>query len=298
MTTRLSIYCFSLVMSVCLHARSAKAENPVAEEPEKADAADQATEVPPSATEEPGSPADSPPPPADPETNPPATEGDDSPPASAAALEAKSPVSTPVPGAMPPQMEPLPPPPPPVDPKYIAKGPWRGRFWLGLRLLVTGPIGGERPARATVVAVSGGLDFGWRISNWLGLGTGISGQLHDSDAVLVSSFYGDTLSRYYGDLFAWDIAFLRFFVPLQKRFQPFVDVGGGLSSYTRPTGGALIGGHLRSGIGFEGWVGRNITLGLGVYYRLTALEQRWEDGGRTYPLGHSLQGAVELGFHW
>ncbi|MCA9713830.1 MAG: hypothetical protein KC468_03935 [Myxococcales bacterium] len=195
--------------------------------------------------------------------------------------------------------QPLPPPPEPVDGKRAADEPWRGRFWLGLRLTAAGGIGGERPSRPTVVSLGGGFDLGWRIRNWIGVGMGFSGQVHDRAKFGVYDDYG-VLRDYayrYGNLFVWDIAYVRVFL-FRGRFQPYLEGGGGMTSYYRPEGGYQIGGHVRSGVGFDGWVTPNLTLGLFANYRMLALEQRYSDGSRDYPIGHAIVGGAEMGLHW
>ncbi len=193
-------------------------------------------------------------------------------------------------------MEPLPPPPPPEDVSRLRTGPWRGRFWLGMRLSVGGPVGGLPPARGNVVAMGGGVDFGIRINNWLGVGTAMSGQIHDYKTYAIAgSAY---IEGYYGNLFLWDIAFVRAFVPLAGRVQPYLDLGVGLTSYNRPFGGYQIGGHMRSGVGVDLWLTPNLTLGTGLSYRFLGLELRKYDGTLSYSAGHILQGIFELGLHW
>ncbi|HGG56552.1 MAG TPA: hypothetical protein ENK31_02020, partial [Nannocystis exedens] len=78
-----------------------------------------------------------------------------------------------------PVIDPIPPPPAPVSRSDIRRGPWRGRWWMGMRVGITGPLGGKAPARPSIGSLTGGVDLGYRLSNWLGVGTGISGQLHD-----------------------------------------------------------------------------------------------------------------------
>jgi len=193
-------------------------------------------------------------------------------------------------------MDPLPPPPAPEDISGLKPGPWRGRYWLGMRLSVGGSVGGLPPARGNVVAMGGGVDFGVRINNWIGIGTGMSGQVHDfkTYAIVGSGFY----EGYYGNLFLWDIAFARVFVPLAGRVQPYLDLGAGLTSYNRPFGGYQVGGHMRSGVGIDLWLTPNLTFGPGLSYRLLGLELRKYDGTVSYSTGHMLQGVLELGLHW
>lgn len=198
-----------------------------------------------------------------------------------------------------PIVDPLPAPPEALPRSAIRRGPWRGRYWLGLHLGLGGPLpGGQRPARATATSIVGGADLGWRVTNWLGLGTGISDQAHDSESVAVNTPDGQESRVYYGHMLYWDILFARVYAPFKRRFQPYVEVGGALASYARPTDGRLIGGALRSGVGFDGWVTPNVTVGAVANYRYTVLQQKFEDGSEKHPKGHSYQVLFELGFHW
>ncbi len=193
-----------------------------------------------------------------------------------------------------PVVDPIPPPPTPASRSDIRRGPWRGRWWMAMRVGITGPLGGQVPARPSIGSLTGGLDLGYRFSNWLGVGTGISGQLHDRAEVTEN---GEKRNRY-GDMLFWDPLYLRVFMPLRRRVQPFVEVGGGLAAYQRPEGGYLVGGQLRSALGLEGWVTSNMTLGLIGNYRLTRLRQRFADAPTEHPVGHSYQILGELGLHW
>ncbi|MCB9568481.1 MAG: hypothetical protein H6710_14920 [Myxococcales bacterium] len=197
-----------------------------------------------------------------------------------------------------PIMDPLPAPPAPVSRSKIRRGPWRGRWWAGLRIGLTGPLGGERPARPAAGAIGGGFDVGYRATNWLGIGTGISGQIHDEAEVQVNTAYGAETRTLYGNMIYWDPVFVRVFLPVKRRFQPFAEFGGGLASYERPAGGYLLGGQIRSGVGFDGWVSSNITLGVIANYRLTRLTQKFADDTAHFPIGHSYQVIAELGLHW
>jgi hypothetical protein len=195
-------------------------------------------------------------------------------------------------------MDPLPSPPPPVPRDRIRKGPWRGRWWAGLRIGLAGPIAGDVPAKPTVGSVSGGFDLGYRVNNWLGIGTGFSGHLQDRAEVEEVTPAGVETRTVYGDMIFWDPLFARLYLPVKRRFQPFAEVGGGLASYERAEGGYILGGQLRGGVGFDGWVTSNITLGVIANYRLTRLNQKFADGAVAHPIGHSYQLLFELGFHW
>lgn len=196
-------------------------------------------------------------------------------------------------------VDPLPPPPEALPRAAIRSGPWRGRWWFSLRLGLGGPLpGGQRPARATATSIIGGADLGWRVNNWLGLGTGISDQAHDSEQATINTPSGPEGRVYYGHMLYWDVLFARVFLPVKRRFQPFAEIGGSLASYARPTDGHLLGGALRSGIGFDGWVTPNVTVGAIANYRYTVLEQKFADGSEKHPRGHGYQLLFELGFHW
>ena len=44
-------------------------------------------------------------------------------------------------------------------------------------------VAGDRPARARLVSPTGGLDIGYRVSDHVSIGTGVSGQIHDKELV-------------------------------------------------------------------------------------------------------------------
>lgn len=193
-------------------------------------------------------------------------------------------------------MAPLPPPPASLDPGTIRRQPWRGRYWLGLRMGITGPLGGERPGAPAVLSLGGGLDFGWRVNNVLGLGMGISGQVHNRMVFLERDAQtGQEVRRTAnGRMLYWDALFARIHLPLKRRFQPYVEIGGGLARLARAEGGRSFGGQVRTALGLEGWVSTNVTLGFAAQYRLNALK----DGDRGVVVGHAMQGTFELGIHW
>lgn len=193
-------------------------------------------------------------------------------------------------------VQPLPPPPGPADPRRIKRDPWRGRFWLSPRLSITGPIGGDKPARPSLLTLGGGADFGVRLSNRFGLGMGISGQTHQSARLTVPGTTDRTI-KYGGALF-WDALFLRVYF-LKKRFQPLIEIGGGLARINMPQGGRLLGPQLRAGVGFDGWVSSNVTIGFTTVYRLIAVKVP-ADGivPAKWVAGHGLQGVLQLGLHW
>lgn len=183
---------------------------------------------------------------------------------------------------------PLPPAPEPVSPSKIPRGSWRGDGWLTVRLNVTGPIQGAPPGRATVIALGGGAEGGWRIRQWVGIGAAFSRQPHEVANVPILGAPGTF--RRNGYLTAWDVAFLRLYAPVRGRVDPFIDVGGGVVFYDpareRST---LVGGGLRASVGLEIWVARQVTLGLSGVYRANFVDDT---------IGHGWQAALDFGLHW
>lgn len=200
-------------------------------------------------------------------------------------------------------MSPLPPPPAPVDPAKITRGPWRGRGWMGLRMSMTGPVGGEVGARPGVLSLGGGADVGWRINNVLGLGMGLSGQIHSR--VRVREVGTLDTERFNNGMLYWDAAFLRVFMPLKRRVQPYIEVGGGLARLNHRAGDAAgtvvpvrsYGGQVRAAVGVEAWVSNTVTLGFSGTYRLNAFKEL-PGQGPGWTIGHAMQGVLELGLHW
>jgi hypothetical protein len=183
---------------------------------------------------------------------------------------------------------PLPPAPPPVDPSTIARSGWRGVGWLSLRVLVSGPLYGDAPGRPTVISLGGGVEAGWRIRQWIGLGTSVSRQPHeiyrqdvpDAPAVLTRRGY----------MTGWDLAFVRLFAPVTGRIDPFIDVGGGLAFLDPARDRAsVVGGTVRASVGLDAWLTRQLTLGLAGIYRVNFVDDT---------VGHAWQAALELGLHW
>lgn len=183
---------------------------------------------------------------------------------------------------------PLPPPPPPVSPDTIARGSWRGVGWLAIRLHGTGPIAGITPGRPTVISLGGGAEGGWRIRQWLALGAGFSRQPHEVYREQLAQAYSTVTYR--GYMSALDLAFVRLYAPIRGRFDPYIDVGGGLSFFNsardRPT---EVGATVRASAGFEVWVSRSVTLGFSGIYRANIIDES---------LGHAWQAAIDLGLHW
>lgn len=210
----------------------------------------------------------------------------------------------PTPGAIEPRpvdmggmaVAPLPPPPSSLDPRTVRHQPWRGRWWLALRVGITGPVGGERPAAPSVLSLLAGADVGWRVGNVLGLGMGISGNIHNR--VRLTALDPETGDKYArtnnGRMLYWDALFARVHLPLKKRFQPYVELGGGLARLARGEGGRSFGGQMRAALGVEGWVSDTVTMGFSGTYRLNAIR----DLQKGWVVGHAMQGVFEIGFHW
>ncbi|MBK9757224.1 MAG: hypothetical protein IPO88_27750 [Nannocystis sp.] len=194
---------------------------------------------------------------------------------------------------------PLPPPPAALDPQTIRRQPWRGRYWIGLRVGLTGPLGGERPAAPSVLSLLGGADIGWRVGNVLGLGMGISGNIQNRVRLTVTDPYtgSQVQQTHNGRMLYWDALFVRLHLPLKKRFQPYADLGGGLARLARGEGGRSYGAQMRAAIGIEGWVSSTVTMGFAGVYRLNAIHDV-QEGGQGWIVGHAMQGVFDVGFHW
>jgi hypothetical protein len=166
-------------------------------------------------------------------------------------------------------------------------------MWLSFGLEVVAAVGGDRPAAGTLVALAPGFGFGVRLHNAVGIYTGISLFHHDAEWRRGINLYGDRVKvTQVGRIAAFDLVMVRAFVPIAGRFQPFLDVGGGVLYYNPPfpeLDPARAGGTLRTGLGFDGWVSRTVTLGLTVHYRLIGLAGR---------IGHGVVAAANLGLHF
>ncbi|WP_181233171.1 hypothetical protein [Enhygromyxa salina] len=183
---------------------------------------------------------------------------------------------------------PLPPAPPPVSPTTIRRDSWRGVGWLAVRLHVTGPIMGDTPGRPTVISLGGGAEGGWRIRQWVGMGTGFSRQPHETYRDRV--FDGSQVVNRSGYMSAWDVAFVRLYAPVRGRVDPYIDVGGGLAFFEPARDRAtLVGGTVRASAGFDAWVARNVTLGVFGIYRANFMDET---------IGHVWQAGLDLGLHW
>lgn len=194
------------------------------------------------------------------------------------------------------QVEPLPAPPAPADPSKIRRDSWRGRFWIAPRLTITGPIGGDKPARPTLLTIGGGFDFGVRLNNWIGLGMGLSGQTHTSVRMSLPGSTDKTIKN--GGMLFFDPVFVRLYF-LKKRFQPLLEFGVGYARAKMPIGDPLHGAQIRAGVGFDAWVSNQVTIGFTTVYRMIALNMP-RDGVSAphWEVGHALQGVLQLGLHW
>ena len=183
---------------------------------------------------------------------------------------------------------PLPPAPDPLPPSTIPRGSWRGQGWLSIGTQVTGPLAGDAPARPTVISLGGGVEAGWRIRQWIGLGVGFARQPHEVYRRPLADSSGTLRLR--GHMNACDLLFVRLYAPVRGRVDPFIDVGGGLAIFNpardQPTRG---GGTVRASIGLDAWVTRNVTLGLSGIYRANFVDET---------VGHAWQAAFNLGLHW
>ena len=168
---------------------------------------------------------------------------------------------------------------------------------------MTGPVGGEVGARPGVLSLGGGMDVGWRINNVLGLGMGLSGHIHSR--VRVREVGTLDTERFNNGMLYWDAAFLRVFMPLKRRVQPYIEIGGGLARLNHRAGdatGAVVpvrsyGGQVRAAVGVEAWVSNTVTLGFSGTYRLNAFKDL-PGQGPGWTIGHAMQGVLELGLHW
>ncbi|MCA9685466.1 MAG: hypothetical protein KC457_25030 [Myxococcales bacterium] len=182
---------------------------------------------------------------------------------------------------------PLPEPPPPVPVSSIPKGDWRGMAWLSLNLGVSGPIAGLTPARSTVIGMGAGVDVGWRARQWLGVGTRFTTQPHE--VFREQTAYDGVVTRR-GYLTVWDVAFVRLWAPVRGRVEPYIDAGGGMA-FLDPArlDSIVVGGTARAAVGFDAWVGRNLSLGLAGIYRATFMDKE---------VGHAWRAAFDLTVHW
>lgn len=163
---------------------------------------------------------------------------------------------------------PLPGPPPDVARARVEQGPWFGRGWVGLAL--GGSLSPIDRKAGRALALGAYLEGGLRLHRHVGLATrlgtyvGSVGRADGYDAngerVLVTSA---------GRTTTWDAARLRAILPVRRRLEPWLEVGGGLAverppfASTRRAWGSFV-----SAVGLGIWVAPRITLQLAVEHRL------------------------------
>lgn len=190
---------------------------------------------------------------------------------------------------------PLPPPPTPVNPSRIQQGPWRGKAWIGVKVTVTGPLGtGPGPyANPTVLSWGGLLEGGWRINNLFAVGASISRHPHQQRKTVVRDPFDELeyTTVYTGRLLPVDV-FARAYAPVFGRFQPYIDVGGGIALITPPLpqDANRAAGVARGSVGLDIWLARNFTINASVLYRFI--------GAGGADIGHSLSGHAGVGIHF
>jgi hypothetical protein len=186
---------------------------------------------------------------------------------------------------------PLPRPPNAVDPSTLTSEPWRGRFWLGIGLFASIPLGGRPPAAGTVISAVGEVDVGWRLRPYLALHTSISSFAHDAGRQTVVDSEGNEVSEVaLGRMTAFDLLTARFFVPVPRRIQPWGEVGAGVGIRRGPFDvHRQAAGFVRVGMGVDFWLAPTFTIGTSASYRSTFI-------GDT--VGHGLRAGADLGIHW
>ncbi len=185
---------------------------------------------------------------------------------------------------------PLPPAPDTTD-ASLTDQPWRGRFWAGVALHLSVPLGGEAPGAGVVVAPVPEASFGWRIRPFVGLHTAISNYAHDAAVRTVDDGAGGTLQEVtYGRITALDLVTARFYIPRPRRVEPWAEVGGGLGIRRGPLEArADAAGLLRVGSGIDLWLAPSLTLTPAVAYRMTVIDKT---------VGHGLRTGLDLSIHW
>jgi hypothetical protein len=217
-----------------------------------------------------------------------------SPPAQAPLAPAAVPEASARPAPAPaPAQAPLPPPAPPVDPDTIEQGPWRGKGWFGLDLGIGGPLDGGNnfPSSSRVAALGWGMHLGYRAKSWLGVGLGYHRAAHDLVQIQLETSNSLYLVDSTGYLNTYDLLILRAFLPTEGRVQPWFDLAGGLSAVqeahpTRPGG---VGGQFRLGAGADFWIQQQVSIDLGIHYRLNSVGSG---------VGHLIHGSAGVTFHW
>lgn len=186
---------------------------------------------------------------------------------------------------------PLPRPPEAVDPSLRVSTPWRGRFWLGVGLGASFPLGGRPPAAGGVIAVAGEIQLGWRLNRFLALHTSISSFAHDAGQQTVITEDGIPLAEVeLGRITAFDLVTARVFAPVHRRIDPWVEVGAGVGSRRAPFAAERHAtGLVRVGAGVDFWLAPTLTLGVSTVYRTIIIGDA---------VGHGLRAGADFGIHW
>jgi hypothetical protein len=186
---------------------------------------------------------------------------------------------------------PLPRPPEAVDPSLRVSTPWRGRFWLGVGLGASFPLGGRPPAAGGVIAVAGEIDLGWRLNRFLALHTSISSFAHDAGQQTVITEDGTPFAEVeLGRITAFDLLTARVFAPVHRRIDPWVEVGAGVGARRAPFAAARHAtGLVRVGAGVDFWLAPTLTLGVAAIYRTIIIGDA---------VGHGLRAGADFGIHW
>lgn len=186
---------------------------------------------------------------------------------------------------------PLPRPPEAVDPELRVSTPWRGRFWLGVGLAASFPLGGRPPAAGGVIAAAGEIDLGWRLNRFLALHTSISSFAHDAAQQTVVDQDGTPVAEVeLGRIAAFDLLTARVFAPVHRRIDPWVEVGLGVGSRRPPFATQRHAtGLVRVGAGVDFWLAPTLTLGVSTVYRTIIIGDA---------VGHGLRAGADFGIHW
>lgn len=186
---------------------------------------------------------------------------------------------------------PLPPAPSPEDPAGLTDDPWRGRFWLGIALHLSIPVGGTRPGAGNVVAPVPEVAVGWRVRPWLGLQTSISNFSHDAVVTQDLDAEGREVQEViYGRITAFDLLTARLYWPRPRRVEPWAELGAGVGVRRSPLDVPLeAAGLFRVGMGVDLWLAPTFSLRPEVGYRLNIIDRT---------VGHGLRAGLSLGVHW